>query len=380
MTICEQSSCTGCGVCYIKCPKKCITFTTKKNLGHIYPQINEEDCINCGKCKTVCPSIKEKPFVNPEHAYAGWSKNENEYRSSTSGGAATVFSRHIIKMGGVVYGCEMLPNIVVKHIRIENLEDVKLLKGSKYVQSSIVEVLPLIEKDINNGRLTLFIGTPCQCAAVRALFKTKPTNLILIDLICHGVPSIKFLRQCVYKKAKYPNYDNISFRLGNEYCMTITSQNRIVYQQSMSHPRFKDLYLNSFYDGFSLRECCYSCQYAQSKRISDITIGDFWGLGKMESCKGMAPHPNGCSLIIPLTSKGHDLLNVVKPFMNIYPRNISEAISGNEKLRHPTKKTLRIRLYRTILHYLNIPQIYYIFMIDRILKLFIKHLKWKCLK
>lgn len=380
MKICEQSICTGCGVCALRCPKNCITMTEKGNLGHTYPQIDEKKCINCGRCKSVCPSINEKGFYKPSSVYAGWSKNANDYYTSTSGGAASVFSQYVINKGGIVYGCAVLPNLEVKHIRIDNIEDVKLLKGSKYVQSSIVETLPLIEKDINKGRLAMFIGTPCQCAAVKSLFKRMPTNLILIDLICHGVPSLKFLKKHVSKNAPNLNIDNISFRMGNEYCLTITSQNNIVYQQSLFHPRYKDLYLNSFYDGFSLRDSCYSCQYAQSKRISDITIGDFWGLGKMESCEGMAPHPNGCSLIMPLTSKGNDLLKQVEPLMYIYHRNVLEAINGNEKLRRPTIKTQRIRLYRKLLNYLYVPHFYYIFMIDKVLKLLIVNLKRKCLK
>ena len=31
--------------------------------------------------------------------------------------------------------------------------------------------------------------------------------------------------------------------------------------------------------GVTLRECCYSCPYARPERVSDITIGDFIGLG-----------------------------------------------------------------------------------------------------
>lgn len=379
-TICEQSSCTGCGVCSVICPKKCITMTAKGNLGHLYPIINKDKCVNCGKCKSYCPSINKIKFYNPDVAYAGWSKDENDYRTSTSGGAASLFSQYVIKKGGIVYGCAMLPNIEAKHIRIERIEDISLLKGSKYVQSNILNALNLIQKDIKDGKLTLFIGTPCQCAAVLSLFKTNPANLILIDLICHGVPSLEYLKQCVKTVANHPTYDSISFRSGNEYCMTIKSQNRIVYQQSLFRPRYKDLYLNSFYDGFTLRDCCFSCKYAQSNRISDITIGDFWGLGKMNSCEGMLPHPNGCSLMMPHTPKGKDLLKEVMPLMNIYQRSVSEAVNGNHRLRQPFRLSRRIRFFRFFLRYFNFPQCYYIVMTDKIIKSFLIRILYKCTK
>ena len=378
--VCDSSLCTGCGICLVKCPKKCISMEKKGNLGHLYPHINEIDCINCGKCTLICPSINHISSSFPLAAYAGWSKNELDYQTSSSGGAASVLSHHIIKKNGVVYGCAMLPNLEVKHIRVDNLDELPLLKGSKYVQSNIVEVLPLIENDVNKGRLTLFIGTPCQCAAVMSLFKSIPSNLVVVDLICHGVPSFDFLNQCIEKITKHKSYDKISFRNGSVICMTITKDSNIVYQQSLSHPRYKDIYLNTFFDGFSYRESCYSCQYAQSERISDLTIGDFWGLGEIDSCDGMAPHSNGCSLIMPCSSKGDLLLQEVKSSLNLYQRRIEEAVNGNTQLRHPMIKSRRCRIFRKLIELINFPQLYYLVMADKICKYIIKNTLNKCLK
>lgn len=336
--------------------------------GHLFPTIDEDRCSDCGLCKKFCPSLSNNHLTAPKSAYAAWSKDLNEYKSSASGGVASVLAREIINQGGVVYGCSMMPNINVKHIRIVKIEDIHLLKGSKYVQSSIVDILPSLKKDVSTGVPTLFIGTPCQNAAVKAMFKTPPPNLFLVDLVCHGVPSLKFLKECVKKVADYPSYDNVSFRDSNGFCTSVTVKGEIVYKMPLFTHRYKELYLNTFFDGFTYRDSCYSCQYAQPNRISDITIGDFWGLGKEESAEQIPPHPFGCSLIMPYTEKGISLLNLIKSKMNLYERTVSEAVNGNDQLRQPKLISRRIRIYRTFLKYVYYPKLYNLLMSDLIIK------------
>ncbi len=41
--------CRGCKLCYSKCPQKCIDISTKPVV------INQENCLHCGNCITVCP-------------------------------------------------------------------------------------------------------------------------------------------------------------------------------------------------------------------------------------------------------------------------------------------------------------------------------------
>lgn len=142
-TICSPKDCTGCGLCVSECPQKCISMVSIGSLEHLSPHINTNKCNNCGFCKKHCPSINNAKKEKIHAAYAAWSKDEKEYKSSSSGGAASVFSKFIVSKGGVVYGCAILPNIEVKHIRVDRLEDLEKLKGSKYVQSSIIEIFPL---------------------------------------------------------------------------------------------------------------------------------------------------------------------------------------------------------------------------------------------
>ena len=352
--VCEYNICTGCGLCAAQCPKNSISMEMLNSFGHLYPVINQDTCIDCGLCINKCPAIHAPKLEKPATAYAAWSKDEEDYKSSTSGGVASVLSQHIISKGGVVYGCAMLPDIEVKHIRVGRQEDLPKLKGSKYVQSSIVDVIPQLKKDVKEGKLTLFIGTPCQVAAIKNIYKEQPENLYLVDLICHGVPSKEILKKHVHKVAKYSHYDNIIFR-ESSYIVVVVVDGKVVYRRPFNRPRYKDWYINTFFDGYIYRDSCYQCHYACPERISDITIGDFWGLGKHIPADEIPPHPNGCSVMLPMTEKGRELIDTVSVHMNMYEREVHEAVSGNDQLKRPCPLTRRIRLFRLMFPYVGRP-------------------------
>lgn len=357
--ICEQKSCTGCSLCAAMCPVSCITMKAGK-LGHLFPVIDKKKCINCGLCIKNCPTLKPVELSAPKKAYAAWSKDESDYRSSTSGGASSVLSQYIIRHGGVVYGCAVLPGAKIEHIRIDKIEDLYRIKESKYVQSSITESLRLIKKDIKDKKTVLFIGTPCQIAAVKNLFKILPDNLYLIDLVCHGTPSQKSLQNYLKRQVSLDTIDNIRFRSEEGFIIKGFSNNQIIYQSpELWSCRYKDYYYNAFMDGFSYRDSCYHCRYASPNRCSDITIGDFWGLGKEVSCDQIPEHEYGISLLLPITKKGETLFQKVAKSMNVYERPISEAINGNDQLRHPKERTKMANLYRVCQPVLGDKNAYY---------------------
>ena len=378
--ICPSQICTGCSLCVCVCSKKSITMQTIDNFGHLYPVINQQICIDCGLCKKVCPSLHPLSKQRPAECFAAWSKDTEDYKSSTSGGVASVLSQYIIKKGGVVYGCVMMSDVIVKHIRVDKTEDLYRLKGSKYVQSDISEVLPLIKKDIKDGKLVLFIGTPCQCGAVRNLFKEQSENLYLIDLICHGIPSQKFLKQHVLNKVGGENVDNVFFRDGNTYSLIIECDGVIKYKKNLRTNRYEDVYLSTFFDGYSFRDSCYSCQYAKPERAFDITIGDFWGLGKNTSVNEIPEHPNGCSVVLPVSSKGVELIQAIRDYMYIYPREVDEAIKGNDQLRTPFIQNKRIQAFRwLVLHGFGL-KIYHWVVGDKIFRRKLAYFKHAVLK
>ena len=343
--VCEYNSCTGCALCASICPVSCITMKPGK-LGHLFPQINKAECIDCGLCRKKCPSLNPIGLNYSQHAFAAWAKDTFDYVSSTSGGVSSVLSRFIIDNGGVVYGCAFLHGPRIEHIRIERKDDISKIKGSKYVQSSILKALQEIKEDIKVGRMVLFIGTPCQTAAVRNLFVNVPDNLFLVDLVCHGTPSQKTLFDYLKRQVPIAAIDDLKFRSENNYVINVFSTNRIVFTSPLkSNENGRNYFLGAFLDGYTIRDSCSRCIYSTPKRGTDITIGDFWGLGKELSCEEIPEHKYGISLVLTNTEKGWSLFNAVSGALNVFERPVSEAVNGNDRLRHPKERTTSAGLY-----------------------------------
>ena len=196
--LCKPEFCSGCLACMAACPKQAISVRYVF-LGQVLPYIDTDKCVDCGMCDKTCPSLNNPPKTYPLQCYASWTKDNNDYLTTTSGGIATAMAKNVISEGGIVYGCAAV-GLDVRHVRCASLESIENLKGSKYVQSDCSAVFPLIRKDLKEGLKVLFIGTPCQCAGVKGFLKKSYDNLIVVDLICHGVPSMQFLKECLYKK------------------------------------------------------------------------------------------------------------------------------------------------------------------------------------
>lgn len=363
--ICKAEQCTGCAACMNRCPKKCIEMHEDSIMGHLHPVIDHTKCVDCGACKKVCPVNSPLNLQKPLTAYAGWDKSESEYKSSTSGGAASAFARYVIRQGGVVYGCSMMPGIEVRHIRIDTEYDIRLLKGSKYVQSTIGDVYSKVREDLRQDRKVLFIGTPCQVAGVKSFIGERIAgNLYTVDLICRGTPSLAFLRRHILKKTKGVVPDEIFFRKGAYLLLLLLLGGKEIYRSSLFEQRYQDIYYNAFFDGFSYRDSCNTCRYAQPNRVSDVTIGDFWGLDEDFPLE----HPHGCSVLLPTTEKGMVLIDGIRSEFNLFERSVDEAVNGNEQLRNPKKKNFRIKVFRKILPLFGIDKSYRLCMFDKIIK------------
>lgn len=359
--ICISGKCTGCWACVNICPKSCISMQTGK-LGHLYPEVDQSKCVNCKLCQKTCPENNEPKLISPIAAYASWHKKPDEYLSSTSGGAATAFAEKIIEDGGIVYGCESKTGLDISHSKVCSLNDIHRLKGSKYVQSNINDTYCQIKADLDNNIKVLFIGTPCQCAALKSFLRKEYENLYCVDLICHGVPSLKLLRSHVQKITSEEGV-SVAFRKGNDMGLRVFDKdNRQIYYSNVWYSRYKDIYYNTFIDGLTYRDSCYSCRYARPERGTDVTIGDFWGLGDDLKHDNI----NGCSCVLPNTEKGLRL--VLESNLENHQRSVDEAVNGNSQLRHPTKRSFKIKTFRFLNWCLPLKMAYYISELPDIIK------------
>lgn len=339
--LCDKVKCTGCFACYNICPSNAIEMIEDEN-GCIYPKINEDKCVKCGLCKRTCPSIVKVKGCNEQKCYAMYSRNKKIRENSTSGGIATTFSEHVIKNGGVVYGAGYTKDCNVQHIRVDNLNGLRNLQGSKYVHSYIRDIYKYVKKDLSDtDKCVLFIGTPCQIAGLKNFLGKEYDNLLVIDIICHGVPSQRYLKEEVKRiNNGIIDVDRVNFRESNQYGFYIIKNNKIIYDKNMEQSPYCDAFMNAL----SLRENCYNCDYARPSRISDITIGDFWGLS--EKSKFFSDRCKGVSTVIVSTKKGQEFIQRQKESFCIEDRPYEESVNGNSQLRNPTQENKNTKRFR----------------------------------
>lgn len=337
--ICPKDTCTGCAACVNACPRSCIKMQ-EDEWGYINPVVDDSQCTDCGLCVKVCPSNKKEiDSVVPNKCYAAWSLDSQDRSTSSSGGAASVFSTIITSAGGVVYGAVVSKGANIHHARIDKANDLYRLKGSKYVQSHIGDMYKSVLKDLKQNLIVLFIGTPCQIAGLKGFLRKPYSNLITVDLICHGVPNQKLLHEHISNQTALCAVDNVSFRGMEEWALSIVSNKKIKYKCEFP----KDKYLTGFMYGLFYRPSCYQCKYAGSSRISDLTIGDFWGLGK----KVPFSYPKEkVSVILVNTPIGEQLLSKCSNSLFLVERPVEEAVNGNSQLQCPARKHEFYELFR----------------------------------
>lgn len=353
--LCDLNDCTACGACSSVCNQSAINMIADE-WGYLYPHIDQEKCIGCNACRRACPSLNEVKKNTPSKAIASYIQPKEERDSCSSGGIATALSRRIIKNGGVVYGSVQTDSLHIHHERISKLEDIEKLKGSKYVHSPTNGMYLKVREDLKSGLQVLFIGTPCQVAGlITYLGKRDYENLITVDLCCHGVPSSQFLcdnlnllrnkgrfksnieeTKVLFRDKIKDNKNSLKIQFG--FFVDSLNGQRLY---TAKHPN--DLYICGFLSGLFFRENCFSCKYAEPKRVSDLTLSDFWGLNEtgnkeMDSNKGV-------SCILVNTDKGERLLNSLESVVK-EERPVSEAIKGNKQYNHPFKKPLNYGAFK----------------------------------
>ena len=278
--LCAHDDCTGCMACRSACSQDAISIEHEN--GFAYPVINTMSCVQCGACMKVCPSLDEiltEPQPSKHEVYACYSKDSDIRRASSSGGMFTVLASSILSTSkGAVSGVTVGADLNVKHTIVSSVDELSLLRGSKYVQSEVGNCYNDLRSMLNRGNSVVFSGTPCQVAAINKLIKRNREHLYTIDFICHGVPSPQFFRAyCLYLEEQYQSkIQSLKFRDKAQgwmfYNMKVLFENGQIYIGKWH----SDPFLRGFLRDLVLRPSCYNCKYRSMKRESDITIADYW--------------------------------------------------------------------------------------------------------
>ena len=325
----NKEDCCGCTACMTVCPKDAI-YMEPDEKGFLYPKIDDSKCIKCGLCVKSCafqngyqqPDNPIKPLV-----YAVKHKNNDERKTSRSGGMFIAAADWILSQNGVIYGAGYGDNFYVIHKRAADKDSLFELKGSKYVQSDMNNVFKQVIDDLKNDKYVLFSGTPCQIAGLYKCLKNINTEkLYVCDLVCHGTPSPYIWRDFLeYSKKRYKSdiektdFRDKSFGWGTHIESLYLKNNRKI---------SSDIYTKLFYKHIMLRPSCGNCKYTNTRRPGDFTIADFWGIQK--AVPGFEDKI-GVSLLILNTEKGKKLFEAVSENIEYKSSNLDDCMQHNLK-------------------------------------------------
>ncbi len=337
---CAHSSCTGCTACESICPIGCIKLSDLDN-GFNYPVVGEEKCIKCGLCLKVCEQIQQNKElkVYPSELYAAISKNSDIRRKSRSGGAFAEVSKAFLQNGGYVYGSAFSDDLRVIHTCTDNIEKYDMFAGSKYAQSDLEQSYKNVYKQLAEGNLVLFSGTPCQVAGLKRYLteiKADQTNLFTIDLICHGVGSpIIYKKYCDFMEQEL-NCKIKSFKFRDKCNGWYDFMESFKTDDDKEYRYFTLSTL--FCNNYSIKSSCFECKYASLERVGDITLGDFHGIERRTTDERFLDN-KGVSCVLINSSKGKELFDSIEEQMDIFafPFDAIGELS-HPNLHHPTEK------------------------------------------
>ncbi len=322
-----SKNCNGCTACVNICPQRCIEMKTDEE-GFLYPIVEKDKCIKCGLCKKVCSIDVKAKRSEILSTYAAVNFNLDTRMRSSSGGVFALLAEKIISENGVVFGAVLAEDCKsVKHSIAHNRRELEKMFGSKYVQSDLGNVYSQVKEQLSEGKKVLFSGTPCQINGLHMFLRCEYENLLLVDIICHGVPSpalwskyISYIEKRYHSVVKNVNFRSKKYGWQDFGIKRIDENNRELFISKNEDP-----YMQMFLKNYCLRQSCYHCS-AKEQRYSDITIGDFWGI------ENVFPEMNdgkGASAVIVRTEKGRNIFEQVASKMQIKETEYQTIVQFN---------------------------------------------------
>ena len=301
--------------------------------GFLHPKIDAQQCVLCHKCEKTCPILNVEVISDEfeTKAYAVINNDDEIRAQSSSGGVFFPLAKWVIEQGGVVFGARWNEKWEVVHDYAEDIEGIKAFMRSKYVQSVVGDTLKQAKKILESGRWVLYSGTPCQLGGLRAYLGKEYEKLILVDLICHGVPSPGVWRSYLKDYFGKEKILDVNFRDKRngwiDFQNVIKTTTSEVCEGQMENPYFRGFLANVY-----LRNSCYNCRFKSVSRNTDITLADFWGVHLF--CPDMCDD-KGTSLVLVHSSKGQDVLSYLSRDNNLKVQdNIIEYKAWNSAIEN----------------------------------------------
>lgn len=332
-----KNHCSGCGACAQGCAVGIVVLSCD-NDGFTYPVIDRDKCVNCGKCVSVCPFTSSERKAENQKFFAAKSKSNSVIKGSSSGGAFYEIAKAFCDENYVVFGAEMSDELKVRHGYIEDFSEIEKLQKSKYVQSDTGDSFKKVKAFLKGNKKVLFSGTPCQVAGLKNYLGKDYDNLVTVDIVCHGVPSQQLFDKYIKELSDElgSKVTSFTFRNKKNFEKKNCNQKTVLIKTESGREYVKEVlqceYLAAFHEAMFYRPSCEECPFANTERVGDITLADFWGAEKYYAD---FDNGKGVSLVIANTKKGAELFS--KTDMDFIESDKEKAIANNAQLRRPVK-------------------------------------------
>lgn len=338
VSLVDKKICTACGVCAFICPTNSIYFK-KDECDNIFPVINFTTCVSCGKCKMYCH--EEQAYIQknePKYAYVAWNNESTKRQRAASGGIATAIYDYCLEKKYKTFGVSFSIDKGAYYKEIKTKKNLIEIQNSKYCYSRLADIFYKVKEYIDAGEKVIIPALPCQAAALIALCGGRRENLTIIDIVCHGVCSYEYLRQHIEKieKVKRSKVNRVYFRDPtegtNNFVLSLYEGINSIYKAEVLTD---DVYQLGYHKALIYRENCYHCKYAQRKRVGDLTISDFTGIGRLKDYSGPK---QSISCVLVSSEKGKELLDdlVNAKLITCQARPLEEALVFEKQLNHPS--------------------------------------------
>lgn len=343
INIIRKEECTGCSACIDVCSINAIALETDIE-GFWYPKVNLGLCTDCGLCEKTCAELNiEELKLNGTTklpiVFASYHKDDSIRYESTSGGMFSALANKMYDDGGYVGGAIFTEDFYAKHIISNQCEDLLKIRGSKHFQSDMTGIFRQIEKLLNIKEKVLICGTPCQMASLRLYLGKEYDNLITVDFICLGINSPKIFHKSLQSlerkygaKAVFVHAKNKDLGWRSLAYKIKFANNKIYLREGR-----KDDFTRGFIETrCNCRPTCYECKYKGFPRISDITLGDFWGIEKSNS--KLIDNNMGTSVVLLNSQKGILFFDSIKGSIEAEELTLSDVLPGNLALVQPISR------------------------------------------
>ena len=344
----ENFICSACGACNAVCAKNAISMRFT-NIGRKYAYVNEKNCVNCGLCVNICPTIDKNnilpkfkdPYVgNIINTYVGRANDEKIYKNAQSGGMATAILKYLFeknKIDGAVV-CRMSPGktpIIMPYIA-KSVEDLSYSQKSCYTPVDVLSVL----KASKDYKSLAIVGLPCHIEGAKELLESTKNfenikyliGLICDRTLCAGIQEV----MASYTKQKEIRIEwrKKNFYSENVYYPYKTAPVALLTPDGEINKILPNKYRFALKDTFTAPRCRICSDKLNIH--ADIVVGDPWRMSNVD-------WNHGDSVVLTRTVKGQEIIDdmIIDHSANLNKRaNYQEVIEGQgiNKRKEQTEK------------------------------------------